>query len=85
MADPLVIALTVIGSLFVLYLLCCCGWCDCSPDTPRGSMVSTPNPRFNNQVNTEVVTSNENNGHVTQSAGDNTVERTEEFERTENL
>ena len=48
-------------------------------------MVSSPNARFKNQVNTEVVTSNENNGHVTQSADDNTVERTEEFERTENL
>ena len=48
-------------------------------------MVSTPNARFNNQVNTEVITSNETNGHVTQGTGDNTGGRTEEFERTENL
>ena len=91
MADALAIILGAIGGLFFIGCLCCCGDPCCDPEygTPvRRSSVSSSNRRFNKQVNTEVVSSNETNGHVTQVTGDtngNTDGRTEEFERTENL
>ena len=74
MADALAIILGAIGGLFFIGCICCCGDPCCDPDygTPvRRSSVSSPNLRFNNQVNTEVVT--ENMTDIT------------EFQRTEDL